>query len=30
LPRVSPTAAVDLDQILAESDFRQVDETMWQ
>jgi hypothetical protein len=30
LPRVSPTAAADLEQTLAESDFRQVDEAMWQ
>ncbi len=30
LPRVSPTAAADLEQILSESAFRQVDEAMWQ
>ena len=30
MPRVSPTAAADLEQTLAESDFRQVDEAMWQ
>jgi len=30
LPRVSPTAAADLEQILAASDFRRVDEAMWQ
>ncbi len=30
LPRVSPTAAADLEQILAASDFRRVDEVMWQ
>jgi hypothetical protein len=30
LPSVSPTAAADLEQILAASDFRRVDEAMWQ
>lgn len=30
LPRVSPAGAADLEQTLAASDFRRVDEAMWQ
>ncbi len=30
LPRVSAVGAADMEQIFAESDFRQVDEAMWQ